>query len=572
MLLYLSVSRRILNNGSYFRCRLFKAIAKKSPASIKTVRCYLKEQNLVEEDRAVASRSAGMVTFATALSRLTGGISIIIVANAIGFASRLQDSYYLANMMPNMIYELIVGGILTSVLIPVFISRRLEDEEKGWRAASNITNITVLVLIIAALIGTFFSYYFIRIQTFLVPTKHVSVDTLNFFFKFFVWEIVFYGLTAILNGILQSYRRFLMPALAPIFNNLVVIATILLLYLPLKDSHPQLALVALALGTTLGIAAMALVQIPSLIKIGWRFYPVIDLHDPAFRQMAVLALPVVAYVACNQIGLTISNNLAWKFKDGMTAFTIAWRFFQMPYGLLAVSVSTVLFPRFAERAALADMAGFKRTLAMAVNATSFIIIPASVILFLLSKPIISLLFLGKSGPIGVARISGVMAFFMAGLLPFSTFMLLNRVFYALKDTKTPMIVNAVGVPLNIGLDFLLVSFFGVPGLSMGQSLTYLVTMTVLFFTLRKRLGGLNGRVMLVGAFKFTLISAAMGVIIELLARFIGASGLSHPFSEVAIIAAGTLVGGGFYVLVNYLTGTEEVSFLSTMVKGIQKKT
>ncbi|MDP1809395.1 MAG: murein biosynthesis integral membrane protein MurJ [Actinomycetota bacterium] len=530
----------------------------------------MKEENLVEEDRATLSRSAGLVTAATAVSRITGLIGVLVIAGALGF-TRLQDSYNLANVMPNMIFELIAGGILTSVLIPVFVTRRLQDEQQGWRAANNIANITLLILIIIATLGTIFSYYFVRAQTFLVPTHQVSIARLNFFFKFFIWEIVFYGLTTILNGILQSYRRFTMPALAPIFNNLIVIATVLFFYLPLKNTHPDLALTALAIGTALGIAAMALIQLPSLIKLGWKYQFVIDLHDPAFRQLVVLALPVVVYVAGNQIGLTVSNALAWKFKGGMTAFKIAWSFFQLPYALLAVSVSTVLFPRFSERAALRDTEGFKKTLTSAVNSTAFIIIPASMALFLLSKPIISLIFLGSYGQAGVNQVSGVMAYFMAGLLPFSAFMLLNRVFYALKDTKTPMLVNTIGIPLNIGFDFLLVAYFGVAGLSMGHSLTYLITMTILLFALRKRLGALNGRAMFKGALKFTLISAAMAVIIALLVRWLSGVAWGHPYGETAIIAAATVAGGGFYLLVNQLTGTEEVGFLSTMIRGILRK-
>ena len=517
-----------------------------------------------------AGRSTGIVSIATALSRVSGFISILFIAYAIG-PGRLQDSYNLANVMPNMIYELIAGGILTSVLIPIFISGRLKDEKHGWRAVSNIANLTVLILVTIAILGTIFSYYFVRVQTFLVPTQDVSVARLNFFFKFFVWEIVFYGITAILNGILQSYRKFTMPALAPIFNNLIVIATISFFYLPLKDTNPHLALIYLAVGTTLGIAAMALVQLPALLKVGWRYSFVLDFRDPALRQLAILALPVVAYVASNQIALTVSNALAWKFKNGMTAFTYGWRFFQMPYGLMAAAISTVLFPRFAEHAALSNMKEFKKTLSKAFATTGFIIIPATVGLFILSLPIMVFIYVRMLGNYTMAdarQFAGVMAYLMAGLLPYSMFMLLNRVFYSLKDTLTPMKVNAVGVPLNIGLNFLLVGYFGVAGLAMGHSLTYLFTMSVLLLVLRTRIGPINGRQTIKKMLLFASISGAMGALMIALMRIIPSLSIPEKYIELTMITVSLGLGGIFYMLVNKVLGTEEEKILTKLTKSI----
>ena len=522
------------------------------------------------DEKVNLGRSAGIVSIATALSRVSGLVSILFIAYALG-PTRLQDSYNLANVMPNMIYELIAGGILTSLLIPIFISGRLKDETDGWRSVSNIANLTVLILVTIAILGTIFSYYFVRVQTFLVPTQEVSVARLSFFFKFFVWEIVFYGITAILNGILQSYRKFTMPALAPIFNNIVVIATIVFFYLPLKDSNPNLALIYLATGTTLGIATMALVQLPALLKVGWRYSFVLDFRDPALKQLAILALPVVAYVASNQIALTVSNALAWKFKGGMTAFTYAWRFFQMPYGLLAAAISTVLFPSFAEHAALANMKEFKKTLFKSFTTTGFIIIPTTVVLFILSSPIIVFIFVRVLGNFTIsdaAQIAGVMAYLMAGLLPYSMFMLLNRGFYSLKDRVTPMKVNAIGVPLNIGLNFFLVGYFGVAGLAMGHSLTYLFTMSVLLLVLRKRIGPLNGRQSMKKMLTFALISAAMGVMIIALMSIINSLNIPGKYLEFTMITVSLVFAAIFYLLFNKALGTEEEKVLTKLTKSI----
>ncbi len=513
------------------------------------------------------SRSAGIMSFASAISRATGLLNILVIAYAFGALDYLQDSYNLANLMPNMLFELIAGGILTSLLIPILVERILEDETGSWRLANNILNITLAFLVSIALLGSVFSYYFVRAQTFLVPTDSVSIDDVNFFFKIFIWEIVFYGMTAIFNGMLQAHRRFAIPAFAPIFNNLVVIGVVLFVYLPLKTTNPKAALLSLAIGTTGGIMAMALVQIPALWRLGWRWKPIIDLRDPAMRRLGLLAIPVIGYVLTNQIGMTVSNALAWQFEGGITAFVYSWRFFQMPYGLLAVSVSTVLFPRLAEHSALKDMTSFKKTLGTAVSATAFIMIPASLYFYIVSEPLIGI-FQAFFGARGVSQISAVMAFFMIGLLPFSVFMLLNRVFYALTDSRTPLIVNAMGVPLNVLLNFTLVGAIGIAGLSMAHSLTYTFTMTLMFFALRRKIGLLNGRYTLQKVAKLALISAPVGAIMFLLTSWIPGLGLPVLVGRVVTVAVTAMAGGVAYVGICRLAGVEEVGYLSLMVKGV----
>ncbi len=508
------------------------------------------------------------MSFASAISRITGLLGILVLAYAFGALDYLQDSYNLAKVMPNMLFELIAGGILTSIFIPVLVERILEDKERSWRLASNIVNITTIFMISIATLGTIFSYELVRAQTFLVSTDSVDITNVVFFFRFFIWQIVFYGMVAIFNGVLQAHRRFAAPAYAPIFNNLVVIAVIIFFYIPLKDTNPGLALTGLAAGTTLGIVVMALVQLPALLRIGWKYHAVIDLRDPAIRKLGVLALPIFAYVLSNQIGLSVANALAWKFEGGITAFTYAWRFFQLPFGLLAVSISTVIFPRLSEHSVMDDMSAFKRTLGRAVTATSFVLIPVSVYFFLLSRQTIGLfeLFFGAKG---TEQIASVMALFMIGLLPFSLFMLLNRVFYALHDSATPMKVNAVGVPLNILLNFLLVRFFNVAGLSLGHSLTYLFTMSLMFFALKRRIGPLNGRALFQSALKFTLISIPVGVIIVMLAAGLGSiSWPSDELGHLVVLVMSALVGGSVYIALSAAIGSEEVEILRSMVRGL----
>ena len=517
-------------------------------------------------------RSAGIISFASAISRFTGLISILVVAYAFGALDYLQDSYNLAKVMPNMLFELIAGGVLTSIFIPVLIERILDNRKDSWRLISNVVNITTLFLVAVAALGTIFSYYLVRAQTFLVSTEAVEVSNVDFFFKFFIWQIVFYGLTAIFNGVLQAHRRFAVPAYAPIFNNLVVIATVLFVVVPLRETNPRLAMIALAAGTTLGIVAMAFIQVPALLRIGWRHHFIIDFRDPAIKKLGFLALPVIVYVASNQIGLTVANALAWRYEGGITSFMYAWRFFQMPFGLLAVSISTVLFPGLSEHSVASNMDGFKRTLALAVRATAFVMVPISVYFFVLSGPTIGL-FEFSFGVDGAAQISAVFSLFIVGIVPFSLFMLLNRVFYALHDSTTPMKVNAVGVPLNIALNFTLVGSLGVPGLALAHSLTYLFTMSLMFTALRRRIGSLGGRELLRSVAKFTLISAPVGVIMFLLNGWLVR--FDWPAVEVGravVLALAGLVGGAAYLGLSAAADLDEVGFVRSLAGGLRGRT
>lgn len=522
------------------------------------------------EETASLSKSTATISFYTTISRITGFIAIIILASALGY-NNLSDSYNLANTIPNMLFELVLGGILTSLFIPIFMDYLIEDKDKSWRAASNIANISILFLIFIGFLGTIFSYYIIRAQAFLIPPDSQRIILASFFFKFFVWEIVFYGFCAVLNGILQSFRKFAVPAAAPIFNNLVTIATVLFVYLPLRQTHPRWALIGLAVGTTLGVAAMALVQLPALFRLGYKHYWTLDFRDEAFLRMAGLSLPILGYVASNQAGQLVVNLLAYQFKGGFTAWTYAWRFYQLPYGILAVSIATALFPGIAEQSSKDDITGLKSSLSLGIRATGFVMLPATAILFVLSKPLILVtLHHFNFSFTGAIQTAGVLALFVLGLFPFSIHIFLTRVFYALKDTKTPMQMNAIGVPIMVVLDIILVRYFKVAGLSLGNSLTYVFTMILLLLALRRRIGPLGARKMVLKSLRFALVSILTGVIIALLIQLPIFSGFGFGISLLKLVVGG-VVGIGVYLGVNHLIKTEELDFVRGMARGVMKR-
>lgn len=516
------------------------------------------------------TKSTATISLLTAVSRFTGFIAIMVLAFSLGIGN-LSDSYNLANTIPNMLFELVLGGILTSIFIPIFMDYLIKDKEEAWRIAGNIANISIIFLAAIAVIGTVFSYYIIRAQTFLTPAVAEKVGMASFFFKFFVWEIIFYGFCAILNGILQSFRRFTWPAAAPIFNNLVTIATVLFIYLPLHRSHPQVALVGLALGTTLGVLAMALVQLPALFKVGYKHHWTLDLHDAAFLKMASLSLPILGYVTSNQLGQLVVNLLAFRYEGGFTAWTYAWRFYQLPYGILAVSIVTVLFPRISEQASKKEFSSFKGSLSLGIRATGFVILPATVGIFLLSRPLIlATLYHYNVSYAGSIQTAKVLSFFVLGLFPFAIHILLTRMFYAMKDTITPMKINAIGVPLMVALDLVLVRYFAVAGLSLGNSLTYIFTMSLLLISMRRRIGQLGARKIVIRTIRSTLASILMGAAIVLVLQIPALQGESFSAS-IAQLTAGAVVGLAVYLAVNIIIKTEELDFIRSIFAGVFRR-
>ena len=329
------------------------------------------------------------MSVSTLVSRITGFVRTWAMAYALGVTA-IADSYDIANNLPNMLFELLAGGVLSSVFIPLFMERLQKDgEHDAWRFASYVLNIIVLGLGVVALVATIWPQPFVRSQTLTVPAEQAALAM--WFFRFFAVQIVFYGMGLVFTGVLNSCRRFLAPAIAPIFNNLVVTATLLGVYVPFRESDPDLALTGLAIGTTLGVLVMALVQVPSLLKLGVRYTPRIDWRHPALKTVAAKMVPILVYVVTNLVAVTFRTNFAIATGEGgQAALRYAWQFYQLPYGIFAVALAPAIFPELAERANRGDMPAFTAMFARGMRTTMVLIVPLASLLAILATPIITL--------------------------------------------------------------------------------------------------------------------------------------------------------------------------------------
>ncbi|MGQ9704874.1 MAG: murein biosynthesis integral membrane protein MurJ [Actinomycetota bacterium] len=525
------------------------------------------------------ARNAGIMALGTALSRVTGFLRYAALAYVLGLTlqygrTNLPSTYNLANSLPNMIFDLVMGGIIASLFIPVFVEYlSTRSREEAWYVASAATNLSLIILGVVTVAGILASPLIIRLMTAFGSyssgdvTTQVVRDQAAFFLRFFLPQIIFYGLSAIIGGLLNAHRHFTAPAFAPIANNLVVIGTVVVFNFLPGPRDNQLHLVVLGVGTTLGVVAQALCQLPMLFRIGVRYIPTLNIRHPAIRKIGRLAVPLLGYILLWQVGTWFVFALAIKVDGGVPSYQYAQLFFQLPYGVFAVSIITAIFPAMSEHFALRRMSRFKETVSLGLRATLLVIVPCAVVYLMLNKPIIRFLLqhgFFKAGD--TELLSGVLFFFALGLVPYSVDMLLTKTFYSLQDTRTPMIINCFVVAVNILANLLFFNWIGVKGLALGFSTAYAFSMLLDGTVLRLRLGRMGGRkvfrtlanALLAGGVMALVVYATQHLIEEL-----------HPhaglFRDLLLMVLPMLNGLAVYLFMAHTLHMEELEALRDML-------
>ena len=457
-------------------------------------------------------RSTALMATGTLLSRITGLLRVTVLVATLGVGeSRLADVYNVANTTPNIIYELVLGGILSSIFVPVFVEvRNTRGQRQAWHVARATMTIAIAGLGLLAAVTMVAAPWIIRLYVHSgSPAERAqAIELGGQLLAMFAPQIVFYGVGAVMTGLLNANRRFGVPMFAPILNNLVVIAVGLSFHALVGQQVPQVGEVTtgqkllLGLGTTAGVAAMTLVQWPFLRRIGFRFHFVWNWRDRAIRKMATLSAFTVGYVITNQLGYLLVPILAYGVQGGYTAYSTAFIFFQLPHGVFAaVSVMTALLPPLSEQAVARDWDSFQATLARGIKLTAAVLVPAALGYLALAGPIVRLLL--EHGVVteeSTSLLIPVLMVFVLGLVPFSTFQLVLRAFYALQDTRTTFLVNLVAVGTNAVTNVILFNLlperWKIPGLALGHAVHYIVGSALLLWSLSRRIGGLGGRAIL----------------------------------------------------------------------------
>ena len=450
-------------------------------------------------------RHTAVMTVGTALSRLTGFLRLTAMTATLGVTvSSLGTTYTIANLTPNIVYELILGGILTSVFVPVFVDRLATFGGDDARDVANrVLTLVLVILVVVAALGALFAESIIRL--YLVssdePDRDAQIQLGVFLLRWFMPQIVFYGVGAVATGLLQTHRRFAAPMFAPVLNNLVVIGTFIAYAIVRGDRPPTVEGITtaertvLAVGTTLGVVAMTISLWPSLRSIGYRARLRFGWRHEAVRRLVRLATWVALYVAANQLAYVVVIILNNRFDAGPQIYTTAYTVFQLPHAIFAVSIFTALLPGMSERWSTGHPEGVRALVSRGLRDTAVVTLPAALGLFVLAEPISRLLFEhGAAVDADAEAIARTLQGFAAGLLFFSSFQLLTRTYYAMQDTRTPALVNVMGAGVNIGAAVLFTGplGLGLRGMALAHATSYVAGAAALLVLLRHRLGPIDG--------------------------------------------------------------------------------
>jgi len=460
------------------------------------------------------ARSAGLVGIATMASRLLGLLRDWVFLTAFG-AGHVMDAYNVAFRLPNLVRDLFAEGAMSAAFVPTF-TRELHN--KGREAAWELGRIVITGLLVVTgvitvagilLAGPLTAY--IAPDYAATPGKLELTTTLTqIMFPF----LMLIAVAVACMGMLNSLRSFFLPALAPAAFNVVCIASAFLIvpFMPALGWH---AMAGLAIGTLLGGVAQVALQWPALIKEGFRFRPQLAFGDPRFREVVRLMIPGTLGLAAAQVNQLVNVYLATSEGEGaVTYLGFAFRLMYLPIGLFGVSIATAAIPGITRHAAADDMEGVRNDVSQAVRMMLMLNVPASFGLMCLAGPIIELLIEYRN--VNAQNTAGIAAALMGyapGLIGYSAVKIASPTFYALKDSRTPVTIGMACIVLNVALNLVLVrTSLSYAGLALGTGIAAIANALMLFWMLRRRLGGLDEGRVIPSLVKVLLASSAMAAV------------------------------------------------------------
>ena len=504
------------------------------------------------EQRGIA-QAATIIAVGSVASRVLGLLREQIIAFLFG-ASGLVSAFGIASLVPRMIFELLIGGMLSAALVPVFTQVAEEEGRPAlWALFSRVTSLVALVLAaivllleilapqVAWLLGGGFE-----------PELQAALATM---FRIIAPAVLFFGLSGVATGLLYTLKRFTYPAFGAAVFNLGIIITAPLL-------AGRLDAFSLAVGVVIGSAMQLLVLTPDLRGIKFRFR--FDIHDPALRRILVLYLPIA-------LGLLISNvqiAIGFRLASGTGPNSIAWMnrattLIQMPHGLVAVAISLAVLPTLSRYSAQREWDGFRQTLGQGLRMVLVLIIPATLGLLMLAQPLVALLFQhGKFTAYDTFWTAWALRYYLVGLVFAAIDWPLNYSFYARQDTLTPALVGVFSVGVYLVAALTLIGPMGFLGLVLADSIKHISHATIMLFLTRRRLGSLAAMRLGQTTVKAVVASAVMvGVMVFLLfaaSRFVATIGVVGSLLTVGLTAA---VGFLTYLGLVLLLRVEEVAVL-----------
>ncbi len=476
-------------------------------------------------------RSAGVTSFAVFLSRITGLVREILMARLFG-ASMAYDAFTLGFRIPNLTRDLFAEGALSSAFVPVFTQRLEQDtRESAMRLVNLVATTLALVVGGLCLLGILLASPMVDaladgFRT--VEGKHeLAVRLTRIMFPF----LLVVALAAQAMGVLNALGQFAVPALSSTLFNLGSVAAGVLLGVVFGDALGISRIEGMAWGVVFGGILQLAWQMPSLYRAGYRFRPELDFTDPGVQRIMRLMGPAILGNAAVQINVMVNTHFASSILDPVRGadgpvswLSYAFRFMQLPLGLFGVAIASATLPTISRHAIATDFDDLRRTLSRSVGMVFLLTIPSSVGLSLLGESMIGTIYQGgRFNAYDTQQAGLALSYFSIGLAGYSALKILTPAFYALGDSRTPMIVSLLSIAINFGVVSMLVRQpgFGHAALAMSTSVVALFGFLVQFFVLRRRMGGIYGRKLLTSTLRILTASMMMGGVVAASSHLVG---------------------------------------------------
>ncbi|MEV4654546.1 murein biosynthesis integral membrane protein MurJ [Micromonospora sp. NPDC049301] len=507
---------------------------------------------------ASAATNSAVMAIGSLVSRGTGFLRTLVLTAALGGAL-VGDAYTTAQILPGMVYEFLLGGILTSVLIPVLVRRRKADADGGQAYAQRLLTLAVVTLAAAALVAVAAASLLTSLYT--SDNRGTDYQELVTSLSYLMLPMIFFtGLSALISAVLNTRGHFAAPMWAPILNNIVVIATAGL-YIAIfgaeivrPDQMTPGRILLISGGTLLGVAIQAAGLLPALRRVGFQWKLRFDFRALGLRELGRLGGWMFCYVAVSQVGLIVLFNLLNRAGDGDAGALIYNNVFlllMMAHGIIAVSIITALMPRMSAAAADGRYADVAADLSRGTRTVSAVLAPIAVCYAVLATPLAVVLFrYGAFSDENAADTSLVLLLAALALVPFAISQLFTFAFYALPDTRTPALINIPVVALRIGVQIVLfaafAAHFAAAGMMIGNAVSYLAAAIGSAWLLRPRVGriGLGGIMRTLGRVLVAALGAALvGLLVVNLLP--GGDTPSWTQAVVQLVIGGVVIGGTY---------------------------
>ncbi|HIP97410.1 MAG TPA: murein biosynthesis integral membrane protein MurJ [Anaerolineae bacterium] len=494
------------------------------------------------------ARAAGVVMVAFVASRALGLGREMIISRYFGTGAD-YDAYLAAFRLPDLLFQLIAGGALGSAFIPMFTSYLARgDQEGAWRLASAIINLVMIVLIILAAVAALLAPQVVAlIAPGFPPGQRALAAELM---RLMLISTMLFGISGTVMDILNSHQNYLLPALAPSMYNLAIIGGAIFL-------SPRIGVHGLVIGVIIGAGLHLLIQVPGLLRVGMRYFPMLGLRHPGVHEVGRLMLPRMFGLAIVQMNFLVNTIMASGLPAGsLSALNYAFLLMLLPQGIFAQAIATVAFPIFSAQFARDEVVEMRSTLSATLRTILYLTIPASVGLYVLRTPVIQLLFQRGAFKAGsTAAVAWALQFYVLGLVAHSAVEIVVRAFYALHDTRTPVLIGGAAMGLNVLLSLALIRPLAHGGLALANSIATTLEMIGLLVILRGRLQGMEGRRIAASLVRIGAAAAAMGMAVWGFVRLAGDRG---PLIQGI---GGIILGGGVYFVLTIILRSEEVGML-----------